>query len=116
MEAQWTASERGRERFTCEQPPYSILVRGIEADTLPTCARYGMGVIPYSPLAGGWLTGRYRKGSESGPFSVARQRLDVELPDDVLDRIDEIVPPGVTINPADNGWASPALRPAARRR
>jgi hypothetical protein len=41
---------------------------------------------------------------------------DVELPSDVLDRIDEIVPPGVTINPADSGWVSPALRPAARRR
>ena len=48
---------RGRERFRCEQPPYSILVRGIERDVLPTCQQYGMGVIPWSPLAGGWLTG-----------------------------------------------------------
>ena len=55
-EAQWVAQRRGRERFVCEQPPYSILVRGIEADVLPTCQRYGMGVIPWSPLAGGWLT------------------------------------------------------------
>ncbi len=45
----------------CEQPPYSILVRGVEAEVLPVCQRYGMGVIPWSPLAGGWLTGRYRK-------------------------------------------------------
>ena len=142
-----------------------------------------MGVIPYSPLAGGWLSGRYRKDSEvTGPMSSARQRLanrfdmslpanqrkldaaeqlaelaeqagmsliemaiafvlrhpavtaaiigprtmehlesqlaaaDVELPDDVLDRIDEIVPPGTTINPADSGWVSPALQPTARRR
>ena len=52
---------RGRERFRCEQPPYSILTRGIEHDVLPTCQRYGIGVIPYSPLAGGWLSGRYRK-------------------------------------------------------
>ncbi len=183
VEAQWTARERGRERFVCEQPPYSILTRGIEADVLPTCARYGMGVIPYSPLAGGWLSGRYRQDSEvQGPASPARQALanrfdlslpanqrkldaaeqlaeladkagltliemaiafvirhpavtsaiigprtmehlesqlaaaDVELPGDVLDRIDEIVPPGVTINPADGGWASPALQAAARRR
>jgi aryl-alcohol dehydrogenase-like predicted oxidoreductase len=183
VEAQWTARDRGRERFVCEQPPYSMLTRGIEADVLPTCARYGMGVIPYSPLAGGWLSGRYRKGSQvTGPASVARQRLvdrfdmslsanqrkldaaeqlaelaekagmaliemaiafvlrhpavtaaiigprtmehldsqlaaaDVELPGDVLDRIDEIVPPGTTINPADGGWVSPALQAAARRR
>jgi aryl-alcohol dehydrogenase-like predicted oxidoreductase len=142
-----------------------------------------MGVIPYSPLAGGWLSGRYRTGSEArGPMSPARQRLanrfdlsmpvnqrkleaaeqlaqladeagislielaiafvlrhpvvtaaiigprtmehlesqlaaaDVELSKDVLDRIDEINPPGTTINPADNGWVSPALQPSARRR
>jgi len=62
VEAQWTAERRGRERFVCEQPPYSILVRGIERDVLPTCARYGIGVIVWSPLAGGLLTGRYRKG------------------------------------------------------
>ena len=50
-------SDRGRERFVSEQPPYSILARGIEDDVLPTCRRHGMGVIPWSPLAGGWLTG-----------------------------------------------------------
>ena len=49
----------------CEQPPYSILVRGIEADVLPTCERYGMAVIPWSPLAGGWLSGKWRKGAEA---------------------------------------------------
>ncbi len=53
--AQWTARERARERFVCEQPPYSVLTRAIEADVLPTCQRYGMGVIPYSPLAGAGL-------------------------------------------------------------
>jgi aryl-alcohol dehydrogenase-like predicted oxidoreductase len=183
VEAQWTAADRGRERFRSEQPPYSILTRAIENEVLPTCARYGMGVIPYSPLAGGWLSGRYRKDTDvAGPMSPARQRLanrydlslpenqrkldaaeqlaaladragltlielaiafvlrhpavtaaiigprtmehlesqlpaaDVHLPDDVLDQIDKIVPPGVTLNPADNGWVSPALEPAARRR
>jgi aryl-alcohol dehydrogenase-like predicted oxidoreductase len=183
VEGQWTARDRARERFVTEQPPYSILARGVEADVLPTCARYGMGVIPWSPLAGGWLSGRYRADAEiQGPVSPARQRLarrfdmslpenqrkleaaeqlakladeagisliemaiafilrhpavtaaiigprtmehlesqltavDVGLPEDVLDRIDEIVPPGVTINPADGGWVSPALLPAARRR
>ncbi|MEU8609764.1 aldo/keto reductase [Actinoplanes sp. NPDC048791] len=183
VDAQYVARDRGRERFVTEQPPYSILTRAIENEVLPVCARYGMGVIPYSPLAGGWLSGRYRKDADpAGPTSVARQRLanrfdlsrpenqrkldaadqlgqlageagltlvelaiafvlrhpaitapiigprtmehlesqlaaaDVRLSDDVLDRIDEIVPPGVTLNPADNGWVSPALQPAARRR
>jgi aryl-alcohol dehydrogenase-like predicted oxidoreductase len=183
VEAQWTAEHRGRERFRCEQPPYSILTRAVEQDVLPTCRRYGMGVIPYSPLAGGWLSGRYRKDAEvEGPMSPARQRLanrfdmsleanqrkleaaeqlallaqeagmtlvemaiafvvrhpavtaaiigprtmehlesqltaaDVVLSDDVLDRIDAINPPGVTINWADNGWTQPALQPAGRRR
>ncbi len=73
VEAQWTAERRGRERFVCEQPPYSILVRGIEADVLPTCDRYGMGVIPWSPLAGGWLSGKWRKGAD--PTSRRAQRV-----------------------------------------
>ncbi len=180
VEAQWTAERRGRERFMCEQPPYSILVRGVEADVLPTCQRYGMGVIPWSPLAGGWLTGRFRKGQEVASRRSAlvphmydmelpgnQQKLEatealaqlaeqagitlielalgfvirhpavtaaiigprtlehlesqlpaaeVELSDDVLDAIDEIVPPGVTLNPRDQNFTNPALEPAARRR
>jgi aryl-alcohol dehydrogenase-like predicted oxidoreductase len=63
VEAQWVAERRGRERFVCEQPPYSMLVRGIETEVLPTCERYGMGVIPWSPLGGGWLSGKWRKGA-----------------------------------------------------
>jgi aryl-alcohol dehydrogenase-like predicted oxidoreductase len=83
VEAQWTAERRGRERFTCEQPPYSILVRAVEAEILPTCQKYGMGVIPWSPLASGWLSGLYRKGAD---FPVSRrarrlpQRFDMGLP------------------------------------
>jgi aryl-alcohol dehydrogenase-like predicted oxidoreductase len=181
VEAQWVAERRGRERFVCEQPPYSLLVRGVEADVLPVCKRYGMGVIPWSPLAGGWLSGRWRKGQDA-PTSSRQQRLpqrfdlsipgnqrkldaadalaqladeagmtliemalafvinhpavtaaiigprtmeqlesqlpaaDVTLSADVLDRIDEIVPPGTNLNPADAGWQNPALAPAARRR
>jgi aryl-alcohol dehydrogenase-like predicted oxidoreductase len=52
VEAQWTAQRRGRERFVTEQPPYSLLVRGIETEILPVCQEYKMGVIPWSPLAG----------------------------------------------------------------
>src|SRR4051794_5636403 len=83
VEAQWVAEKRGRERFVCEQPPYSMLIRGVEADLLPTCRRYGMGVIPWSPLAGGWLSGSYRKGADL-PASRRAERLpgryDMSLP------------------------------------
>jgi aryl-alcohol dehydrogenase-like predicted oxidoreductase len=83
--AQWAARDRHLQRFVCEQPPYSILVRGIEAEVLPACARYGMGVISYSPLAQGWLSGRYRRDADqAAPFSAARWRLaerfDLSLP------------------------------------
>ena len=83
VEAQWVAERRGRERFVCEQPPYSILVRGIEQDVLPTTLRHGMGVIPWSPLAGGWLTGRYRKDAELPKSHRAERipaRFDMSLP------------------------------------
>jgi aryl-alcohol dehydrogenase-like predicted oxidoreductase len=83
VEAQWTAERRGRERFRCEQPPYSMLVRAIEAEVLPTCLRYGMGVIPWGPLGGGWLSGRWRKGREA-PTSTRQDRLpqryDLSIP------------------------------------
>src|SRR6201995_187860 len=63
VEAQWASRERNRERFVPEQPPYSILVRGIEEDVLPAIQRHGMGSLTYSPLGGGWLSGRWRKES-----------------------------------------------------
>ena len=66
VEAQWTAQDRHLERFT-EQPPYSLLVRGIELDVLPTAQRHGMGILTYSPLAGGWLSGSWT--SDSTPTS-----------------------------------------------
>jgi aryl-alcohol dehydrogenase-like predicted oxidoreductase len=84
VEAQWVAERRGRERFVCEQPPYSLLVRAVEADLLPTCQRYGMGVIPWSPLAGGWLSGKYRKHGdipESRRAQMLPQRYDMSLPE-----------------------------------
>jgi aryl-alcohol dehydrogenase-like predicted oxidoreductase len=84
VQAQWVAQRRGRERFVCEQPPFSLINRGIETDVLPVCEQYGMGVIPWSPLAGGWLSGRYGKGGES-PGSSRRaqmlpQRYDMSIP------------------------------------
>ena len=83
VKAQWVARDRGHQRFVCEQPPYSILARGIEADVLPTCREFGMGVIPWSPLAGGWLSGRWRKGAEgltSRRAAMIPQRYDLSIP------------------------------------
>jgi aryl-alcohol dehydrogenase-like predicted oxidoreductase len=181
VKAQWVARQRGTQRFVCEQPPYSILARAVEADVLPTCLEHSMGAIVWSPLAGGWLSGRWRKGADdltSRRSAMIPQRYDLSIPaneakleaadalagladeagmslihmalafvirhpavtaaiigprtmeqlesqlgaadvtldDALLDRIDEIVPPGTTINPTDAGWTNPALAPAARRR
>jgi aryl-alcohol dehydrogenase-like predicted oxidoreductase len=63
VEAQWVAERRSLSRFRSEQPPYSILVRHIEHDVLPVAQRFGMGVLVWSPLCRGWLTGRYRRES-----------------------------------------------------
>jgi aryl-alcohol dehydrogenase-like predicted oxidoreductase len=83
VKAQWVARERGQERFVCEQPPYSLLVRAVEADVLPTCREHQMGVIAWSPLAGGWLSGRWRKGADdltSRRSAMIPQRFDLSLP------------------------------------
>jgi aryl-alcohol dehydrogenase-like predicted oxidoreductase len=83
VKAQWVARERGLQRFVCEQPPYSILARGIEADVLPTCLEHSIGTIAWSPLAGGWLSGRWRKGAEdltSRRAAMIPQRYDLSLP------------------------------------
>ena len=98
VEAQWVAERRGRERFVCEQPPYSLLVRGIERDLLPVTQQYGMGTIVWSPLAGGWLSGRYRKGVEIEESLRAKRipgRYDLSMPEnqrklDVADRLAQV--------------------------
>lgn len=65
VEAQWVSERRGYERFRTEQPTYSVMSRGIEREVLPVAQRYGMGTLVYSPLAGGMLTGRYRRGEQA---------------------------------------------------
>jgi len=182
VEAHWAAARHRFERFRCEQPPYSLFARGVEAGVLPVCERYGMGVIVWSPLAGGWLTGKYRLGKSvdmsSGRASRLPQRFDPAVPanqrklelvdqleavgadagiqlrhlalafvvshpavssaiigprtmdqlqdllsgsdvvldDAILDRLDEIVPPGLNVNPADAGWQSESITESRRRR
>ena len=98
VEAQWVAERRNRERFVCEQPPYSLLVRGIERDVLPVVQQHAMGAIVWSPLAGGWLSGRYRKGVEIEESLRAKRipgRFDLSLPEnqrklDVADQLAEL--------------------------
>jgi aryl-alcohol dehydrogenase-like predicted oxidoreductase len=95
VEAQWVADRRGRERFVCEQPPYSMVYRSVETEVLPTCERYGMGVIPWGPLGGGWLSGRWRKGAQEMESSRANRvptRYDLSLPDNQrkLDVVEEL--------------------------
>jgi aryl-alcohol dehydrogenase-like predicted oxidoreductase len=174
MEAQWVAERRGLERFRTEQPPYSILNRGIESEVLPIAQRYGMGTLVWGPLAQGMLTGRVRKGQQSdlvraaffkaisderrldaveqiiplageaglpmthlamafaithpgvssaliGPHTMEQlddllAGFDVTLTDEILDRIDEIVPPGNDIGTLDQAYLPPALQHANLRR
>ena len=83
VEAQWVARERKLQRFVTEQPAYSMLVRRIEEDILPTCQRHGMGVLSYSPLTGGWLSGRWRKDAGQQSSSRANrlpERFDLSQP------------------------------------
>jgi aryl-alcohol dehydrogenase-like predicted oxidoreductase len=95
VEAQWVAERRGRERFMTEQPPYSILVRGVERDILPVAQSYGMGVIPWSPLAGGWLSGKFGEGKENTSHRTSRVpgRYDLSLPANLrkLEIVDQLV-------------------------
>jgi aryl-alcohol dehydrogenase-like predicted oxidoreductase len=175
VEAQWVAERRGLQRFRTEQPPYSILDRGIESEVLPIAQRYGMGTLVWGPLAQGMLTGRVRKGQQSdlrraslfrhlnderrldaveqlvalaeeaglpmthlamafaishpgvtsaivGPRTMGHlddllAGVDITLSDEILDRIDEIVPPGTDVGTLDQAYLPPAIRsPSLRRR
>ncbi|WP_037577637.1 aldo/keto reductase [Phaeacidiphilus oryzae] len=175
VEARRVAELRGLERFHTEQPPYSLLNRGIERELLPVAQRHGLGVLVWGPLGQGMLTGRVRQGratdvrragmmrafgderrldaverllplaAEAGlplthlamAFAISHPGvtsallgartmeqldgllagLDVVLSDELLDRIDEIVPPGTDAGPLDQAYLPPALRdPALRRR
>lgn len=95
VEAQWVAERRARERFICEQPPYSLLYRAVESEVLPTCQRYGMGVIPWGPLGGGWLSGRWRKDTQQMESSRSNRipaRYDLKRPGNVhkLEIVEEL--------------------------
>jgi len=97
VEAQNVSERRGLMRLRSEQPPYSILARGIETSVLPTCQRYGMGVLTWSPLAFGFLTGRYRRGQPTdlsvGRPTIRPERFDPSLPVNAakLDIVEQLV-------------------------
>ncbi|MFJ2178849.1 aldo/keto reductase [Streptomyces sp. NPDC087851] len=176
VEAQWVSQQRGLHRLRTEQPTYSLLNRGIEREILPVYRRYGLGVLVWSPLAMGLLTGRYRKNArlpdnarmdwvpqhltderkldaveqlltlaeESGhslthmAMAFATGHPDVTsaiigprtmdqlddllagatltLGDDILDKIDAIVPPGTDIGPLDVSYVPPSLTHTDLRR
>ena len=174
IEAQWVAERRGLERFRTDQPPYSILSRGIEREVLPIAQRYGMGILVWGPLGQGMLTGRVRKGQQTdlrrahifrhlnderridaveqliplaekaglpmthlalafaiahpgvtsaiiGPHTMEQlddllASADVTLTDEILDQIDEIVPPGTDVGTLDQAYLPPALLNSSLRR
>jgi len=90
VEAQWVAERRGLERFRTEQPPYSIVNRGIEREVLPTCQRYGLATMVWSPLAMGMLAGRYRKGRDTD--SPRMNWVPKHLTDEAtLDVVEELI-------------------------
>jgi aryl-alcohol dehydrogenase-like predicted oxidoreductase len=92
IEAQWVAERRGLARFRTEQPPYSMLDRGIEREVLPACERYGMGTLVWSPLSKGMLTGRYRKG-QALPDSIRARYFPRQMSDGrSLDAVEQLIP------------------------
>ena len=95
VEGQWISEKRGLGRFVTEQPPYSILDRGIERDVLPVAEQFHLGVLAWSPLAGGWLTGRFRKGRTAPQTRRAQMmpdRFDLSKPENVakLDAVEDL--------------------------
>jgi aryl-alcohol dehydrogenase-like predicted oxidoreductase len=174
VEAQWVSERRGLERFRSDQPPYSILSRGIEREVLPVAQRYGMGILVWGPLGQGMLTGRVRRGQDTDVRRAKMMRAfnderrldaveqlvvlaeeaglsmthlamafatthpgvtsallgartleqlddllagrDVVLTDDILDRIDEIAPPGTDIGTLDQARVPPAIKKTELRR
>ena len=91
VEAQWLAERRGLARFRTEQPPYSILNRSIEREVLPTCQRYGMGVLAWSPLAKGMLSGKYRKGEQTPDTLRARFFPNAMSDEASLDKVEQLI-------------------------
>ncbi|MEV4754445.1 aldo/keto reductase [Micromonospora sp. NPDC049559] len=97
VEAHHVSERRGLGRFRTEQPPYSILARGIETSLLPVCARYGMGVLVWSPLAFGFLTGKYRKNQpvdlSTGRPTIRPERFDPAIAENAakLDAVEQLV-------------------------
>lgn len=70
------SQRHGWHRFVCLQPLYNLLDRAIEWDLLPVCQREGLGVIPWAPLRGGWLSGRYHRGMQAPPSGSRVEEAD----------------------------------------
>lgn len=84
----WSLFERwGWDGPAVEQPRYNLLDRGIERDVIPTAMRHGMGLVAWSPLAQGVLTGKYNEGTPEGSRGATTKWLDADLTDEKLDRV-----------------------------
>ncbi len=90
MESLWVSKELGLNRFVCEQPPYNLLDRRIERELIPMAVTYGLALIPWSPLAGGLLTGKYRRHAESPEDSRYREQREDLFNDSVFDVVEGV--------------------------
>jgi aryl-alcohol dehydrogenase-like predicted oxidoreductase len=113
MESLWVAKELGLNRFVCEQPPYNLLDRRVERELLPMARTYGIAIIPWSPLGGGLLTGKYNRGEPPPPDSRFGQAgrnpgQQRRLNDRVFDVVEELEPiaheKGVTLSQLSLAW------------
>ncbi len=112
VETLWISERRGYERFVSLQPPYSILRRTMEAEHFPMCQRFGIANIVWSPLEGGWLTGKYRRGAANPGDSprAANWVGDVADPkfEQRLDVVEELLPMaegrGISLARFANAW------------
>lgn len=95
VQSQWASRENNLSRYVSEQPSYSILQRGIETHVLPVTEEYGMGVLAWSPLASGWLSGAVRAGQEitTNRSTFMPQRFDVSIPSNQarMDAVEQLV-------------------------
>ncbi len=101
LESFWVAKELGLNRFVSEQPPYHLLDRSIERELIPMAQTYGMAILPWSPLARGFLTGKYKRGqaipgdsrfgSDAGRGEAVERRAQQHFSDRAYDLLDKVI-------------------------
>lgn len=116
LESLWASKELGLNRFISEQPPYHLLDRSIERELIPLAQAYGLAILPWSPLARGFLSGKYRRGEDipgdsriardmQGPFAARTRKHLSDLAFDVLDQLEAIATEkGCTVSQLALAW------------